>query len=76
MLARETETRNFSAVSVVDVEDNTGVPVMVMNASISADGKVSFNNTISDSTKYLENKEEVDTDWNSFQAKVIEAISG
>ena len=75
MLARESETRNFGAVSVVNVKDGTGVPVMVMNASIAADGKVNFSNTISDSANYLANQEEVDADWSAFRAKVIKAIS-
>ena len=75
MLARETETRNFGAASMVDVKDGTGVPVMFMQASIAADGKINFSNTINDAAKYLENKEEVDADWNAFQQKVINIIS-
>ena len=75
MLARETETRNFVAASMVDVKDGTGVPVMFMQASIAADGKINFSNTINDATMYLDNKEEVDADWNDFQQKVINTIS-
>lgn len=75
MLARETETRNFGAASMVDVKDGTGVAVMFMQASIAADGKINFSNTISDTASYLDNKEEVDADWEAFRAKVIEAIS-
>lgn len=75
MLVRETETRNFSAVSAVDVKDGTGMPVMAMNASISADGKINFSHTISDSANYLANQQEVDTDWESFRTKVIKAVS-
>ena len=75
MLARETETRNFGAASMVDVKDGTGVPVMFMQASIAADGKINFSNTINDATMYLDNKEEVDADWNDFQQKVINTIS-
>ena len=75
MLARETETRNFGAASMVDVKDGTGVPVMFMQASIAADGKINFSNTINDATMYLDNKEEVDADWNHFQQKVINTIS-
>lgn len=75
MLARETESRNFSAISVVDVkEDNTGVPVMYMNASLSADGKLSFSNTIGDTSLYIRNKETVDKDWQEFQANVVTRI--
>lgn len=75
MLARETETRNFGAASMVDVKDGTGIPVMIMQASIAADGKINFSNTINDATMYLDNKEEVDADWNDFQQKVINIIS-
>ena len=75
MLARETETRNFGAASMVDVKDGTGVPVMFMQASIAADGKINFSNTINDATMYIDNKEEVDADWNDFQKKVINTIS-
>lgn len=75
MLVRESETRNFSAVSAVDVKDGTGIPVMAMNAGISDDGKINFSQTISDSANYLANQQEVDADWEAFRTNVIKAVS-
>lgn len=75
MLTRQQESRNFTAISMVDMkEDGTGIPVMYMQATLSADGKLSFSNTIGDTSLYLENKETVDKDWQDFQMNVITKI--
>ena len=75
MLAGQQETRNFNAISMVDMaQDGTGLPIMYMQAALSADGKLSFSNTIGDTNLYLKNKEDVDKDWQEFQANVIKKI--
>lgn len=75
MLAGQQESRNFNAISMVDMtQDGTGLPIMYMQAALSADGKLSFSNTISDTNLYLKNKEAVDRDWQEFQTNVVKKI--
>ena len=73
MLVNESSTRNWTAVSAIDVQQGTGVPVMYMNAV--HNGKdLNFSQNIQNFALYKENKEEVDLDYENFKANVIKEI--
>ena len=68
-LVNKQTSRNWSAVSAVNVHDNTGDPVMYMNASSNGNG-VNFGESITDMELYLQNKATVDADYAAFKESV------
>lgn len=72
-LVNQSESRNFSAVSAVNISEGTGTPVMFMNASYN--GKdVNFSKNIQNLALYRENQETVDADYEQFQNYVLADI--
>ena len=69
MLVNKTVTRNWNAVSAVNVDNGTGDPVMYMNASYNGNG-VNFGESITDMELYLQNKATVDADYAAFKESV------
>jgi len=73
MLVNKNESRNWSAVSAVNVTDNTGDPVMYMNASYNGQD-FNFSKNIQNIELYKTNKQAVDADYAQFEADVIASI--
>jgi len=74
MIVNETETRNFSAVSAVDIQNGQGTPVIYMNASYDVNSGLNFQKSIRDMNAYKENRDTCDSDWETFQKNVEKAI--
>lgn len=74
MIVNEAEARNFSAVSAVDVANGQGTPVIYMNASYDKNNGLSFQKSIRDMKSYKANKEDCDSDWETFQKNVENMI--
>lgn len=74
MIVNETESRNFSAVSAVDVANGQGTPVIYMNASYDINNGLNFQKNIRDMEMYKTNRKECDSDWEAFQKNVEKAI--
>lgn len=73
MLVNKNSTRNWSAVSAVNVSEASGDPVMYMNAAFN--GKdLNFSKNIQNYELYKANKDEVDADYDAFQDEVIKEI--
>lgn len=76
MIVNETETRNFSAVSAIGLQNNQATPVVYMNASYDSKNGLSFSENIREPELYKQHKDEADTDIATFkasvQAKVLE----
>lgn len=70
MIGMKTKTINFSAVSMVDVRDNVGTPVMLMNATINAKGELSTNSSVQNYELYNKYFDEVEKDCTEFRALV------
>lgn len=69
MLVNKNQTRNWSAVSAVNVSEGKGDAVMYMNASYN--GKdLNFSKNIQNVELYKENKAAVDADYAEFEAEV------
>lgn len=73
MIVNEIESRNFSAVSAVDVANGQGTPVVYMNANYDNSG-LNFQKSIRDMDAYKVNRDICDSDWESFQKKVEKAV--
>lgn len=65
---------NMSSYNLAGSSRIDGVDVAYFNASISLGDNVTFSvsNNVNDKGAYIRNKEQVDTDYESFQAKVME----
>lgn len=74
MIVNETESRNFSAVSAIDVANGQGTPIIYMNASYDRNNGLSFQKNIRDMTLYKENRDACDSDWETFQKNVEKSI--
>lgn len=73
MLVNKNQTRNWSAVSAVNVIDGKGEPVMYMTASFNGkDLNVAKN--IQNHDLYLKHRVEVDADYAAFENEVNEDI--
>ena len=73
MLVNKNQTRNWSAVSAVNVIDGKGDPVMYMTASFNGkDLNVAKN--IQNHDLYLKHRAEVDADYAAFENEVNEDI--
>lgn len=73
MLVNKTVTRNWNAVSAVNVDNGTGDPVMYMNASYNG-ATVNFGKNIQSMELYIANKQTVDADYAQFEAEVLADI--
>lgn len=74
MIVNENETRNFSAVSAVDIQNGQGTPVIYMNASYDVNSGLNFQKSIRDMETYRENRDTCDSDWETFQRNVEKVI--
>lgn len=74
MLVNKNESRNWSAVSAVNVSESSGDAVMYMNASYNGQD-LNFSKNIQNMALYETNKETVDADYAQFEADVIASIS-
>lgn len=74
MIVNKAETRNFSAVSAINISDGQATPILYMNASVNSNKEVNFSKNIRDFDLYKSNQEEADADWNEFQTYVISEI--
>ena len=73
MLINQNETRNWTAVSAVNISGGTGDPVMYMNAAYN--GKdLNMSKSITNQDLYRIHKQEVNKDYNDFETMVLEAI--
>lgn len=70
MLKGYTKTTNLSAVSMCDVKDGVGTPVLVMSASFGKDGKINFGETVQNPYMYNANFDEVMGDNAEFKKMV------
>ena len=70
MIGMKTKTVNFGAVSMVDVRDNVGTPVMLMNATNNAKGELSTNSSVQNYELYNKYFDEVEKDCAEFRALV------
>lgn len=75
MLVNRNESRNWSAVSAVNVSESSGDAVMYMNASYNGQD-LNFSKNIQNMALYETNKETVDADYAQFEADVIASIAG
>lgn len=73
MLVNKSSTRNWSAVSAVNVAEGSGTPVMFMNASYN-NKELNFSKSIQNYEWYKAHKDEVDADYGAFQDEVIKEI--
>lgn len=75
MLVNQNSSRNWNAVSAVnvDIETKQGTPVMYMNASYNG-REVTFGQNIQNMDLYQANKVTVDKDFEDFKAGVLEDI--
>ena len=73
MLVNKQKTRNWNAVSAVNVQNETGDPVMYMNASYNG-VTVNFGKNIQNMELYTANKQTVDADYAQFEAEVLAEI--
>ena len=73
MLVNKQKTRNWNAVSAVNVQNDTGDPVMYMNASYN-NVTVNFGKNIQNMELYIANKQTVDADYAQFEAEVLADI--
>lgn len=74
MLVNQTRTQNFSGVSAVNVVEGKGEPVLYMNASVNANGEVSFAEQIRNVDLYKEHKKEVEKDYEQFKQEVFDSL--
>ena len=74
MLVNKNESRNWSAVSAVNVSESSGDAVMYMNASYNGTD-LNFSKNIQNMALYETNKETVDADYAQFEQDVIDDIS-
>lgn len=74
MLVNKNESRNWSAVSAVNVSESSGDAVMYMNASYNGQD-LNFSKNIQNMALYETNKETVDADYAQFEQDVINDIS-
>ena len=73
MLVNKSSTKNWSAVSAVNIVESSGDPVMYMNAAFN--GKdLNFSKNIQNYELYKAHKDEVDADYDAFQDEVIKEI--
>lgn len=73
MLVNRNESRNWSAVSAVNVSEGSGDPVMYMNAAFN--GKdLNFSKNIQNYELYKVYKDEADTDYETFEKDVYKEI--
>lgn len=73
MLVNQNQTRNWTAISAVNVTGGTGDPVMYMNASYN--GKdLNMSKSIQNHDLYKQYKDEVNADYNAFEQMVLDAI--
>lgn len=73
MLVNKNSTKNWNAISAVNVVNGSGTPVMFMSANYGGTD-VSFSKSIKDRGLYEENKQEVDADYESFEEEVLAEI--
>lgn len=66
---QKSKTINVNGSSTVTV-DNKEIVVMTMNANMQESGEVSVTKYIRNKEVYLENKEQVDKDFNEFESCV------
>ena len=69
MLVNQNQSRNWSAISAVNVSEGRGDAVMSMNASYNG-GTVNFAENIQNMELYLANKATVDADYATFKENV------
>ena len=74
MIVNESETRNFNAVSAVDVQNGQGKAVVYMNASYDKNSGLNFQKSIRDMDAYKTNRDTCDSDWETFQRNVEQAV--
>lgn len=74
-LVNQTETRNWSAVSAVNVVGNQGDVVMYMNASYNG-RDLNFSKNIQNSELYKAHKKDVDKDYSDFEEMVENEVYG
>lgn len=69
---------NMSSCGLTATSRIDGTDVAFFNASISFEGNGNFNitNNVHDKSAYVQNKEQVDADYGSFQTKVMELANG
>lgn len=72
-LVNQNQTRNWNAISAVNVQDDRGEVVMYMNASYNG-REVNFGQNFQNMELYLANKATVDADYDTFKAGVLEDI--
>ena len=66
-MLRTTTSKNFNGTSIVDDGEMKGVIVASMYASISEDGNININKTITNKEVYNRHKEEVQKDLRDFE---------
>lgn len=66
-MLKTTTSKNFNGTSIVDDGDMKGVIVASMYASISEDGNININKTITNKEVYNRHKEEVQKDLRDFE---------
>ena len=73
MLVNMKESRNWSAVSALNVSEGTGDPVMYMTGAYN--GKdLNFTTNIQNTELYIQNKKDVDADYEAFRNKIFSEI--
>ena len=66
-MLKTTTSKNFNGTSIVDDGEMKGVIVASMYASISEDGNININKTITNKEEYNRHKEEVQKDLRDFE---------
>lgn len=66
-MLKTTTSKNFNGTSIVDDGEMKGVIVASMYASISEDGNININKTITNKEVYNRHKEEVQKDLQDFE---------
>ena len=66
-MLKTTTSKNFNGTSIVDDGEMKGVIVASMYASISEDGNININKTITNKEVYNRHKEEVQKDLRDFE---------
>ena len=73
MLVNKNETRNWSAVSAINISEGSGEPVMYMNATFNG-REINFTKNIQNYDLYMANKEVVDADYAQFEKEVEDSL--
>lgn len=74
MLANQTKTTSMTAVSALQTSETQAEAIVYMNASINANGEVSFGKSIRNVSLYNENKEMCDRDYEEFEKSVLASV--